>query len=87
MPSDELPEAHVKTFQDIKRVERYKFDTYVQSISVRSDKEPWTQQTLARARWLATRAERLFRQERNEAGWRFGLENDVLRRFMVEVAW
>jgi hypothetical protein len=87
MPSDEWPEAHVKTFQDIKTVGKYKFDTYAHNISVHSEKEPWKQQTQARARWLANRAERLFGQERNEAGWRFGLENDVLRRFMVEVAW
>jgi hypothetical protein len=29
----------------------------------------------------------LFNQQRNEAGWRFGLENDVLRRFSFKVAW
>ncbi|QKX59465.1 uncharacterized protein TRUGW13939_06599 [Talaromyces rugulosus] len=86
LPSDEWPEAHVKTFRNIKALGEYKFDTYSHSISVLSDKEPWKQQTQARARWLTTRAERLFGQDRNEAGWRFGLENDVLRRFTVEVA-
>ena len=41
----------------------------------------------ARVEWLCQRAERLFSQERNEAGWRFGLENHILGRFSVEVAW
>jgi hypothetical protein len=77
----------VKTFRNIKALGEYKFDTYSHSVSVLSDEEPWKQQTQTRAQWLANRAERLFGQERNEAGWRFGLENDVLRRFTVEVAW
>jgi hypothetical protein len=41
--------------------------------------------TKYRADWLANRAARLFRQQGNEAGWWFGLENDVPRRLSVEV--
>ncbi|EED23749.1 hypothetical protein TSTA_071460 [Talaromyces stipitatus ATCC 10500] len=54
------PEAHRRTFQSIKSVTQYRFDTYIP--------EPWKQQTKARAQWLVKRAERLFGQERNEAG-------------------
>lgn len=84
---EDWPEAHKETFQDIKSMSQYRFETYIPEVSVHSDKKPWKHQTKARAQWLVDRAERLFGQERNEAGWRFGLENDVLRRFTAEVAW
>jgi hypothetical protein len=87
LPLDGWPVAHSTTFENIKTLGNRKFDSYCESVTVRSAEEPWTQQTKARAEWLAKRASRLFSQQRNEAGWRFGLENDVLRRFSVEVAW
>lgn len=86
-PSDEWPEAHASRFGDIKSLGDRKFDSYHANVTVHSSEQPWTQQTKQRAQWLAARASRLFNQQRNEAGWRFGLENDVLRRFSVEVAW
>jgi hypothetical protein len=86
-PSDEWPAAHGGTFQNIKSLGEQKFDSYCESVTIRSLDEPWTKQTKARAEWLAKRAEHLFGQQRNEAGWRLGLENEVLRRFSVEVAW
>lgn len=87
LPSDDWPAAHSTTFQNIKKLGDQKFDSYCESVSIRSHGEPWTEQTKHRAEWLANRASRIFGQQRNEAGWRFGLENDVLRRFSVEVAW
>lgn len=84
---EEWPTAHRTMFQSIKSVAQYRFDTYIPGVSVYSEDKPWKQQTKAHAQWLVNRAECLFGQERNEAGWRFGLENDVLRRFTVEVAW
>lgn len=44
------------------------------------------QHTKACVQWLVNRAERLYSQKRNVSDWRLGLENDVLRRFGVEVA-
>jgi hypothetical protein len=85
-PTYPWPAAHSSTFQNIKKLGDQKFDTYSESVNIRSHEEPWTEQTKHRAEWLANRASRLFGQQRNEAGWRFGLENDVLRRFSVEVA-
>jgi hypothetical protein len=87
LPSDDWPEAHSPTFHNIKKLGSQNFDSYCENISIRSQEEPWTEKTKTRAEWLAKRASRLFGQERNEAGWRFGLENDILRRFSVEVAW
>jgi hypothetical protein len=68
-------------------VKQYRFDTYIPEISVFSNEKPWKQQTKARAQWLVQRAKRLTGQDRNEAGWRFGVENAVLRRLTAEVAW
>jgi hypothetical protein len=87
LPSENWPAAHLTTFRNIKKLGDQTFDSYCESVNIRSHEEPWTEQTKHRAEWLAKRASSLFGQERNEAGWRFGLENDVLRRFSVEVAW
>ncbi|KAK2760893.1 hypothetical protein FQN54_002133 [Arachnomyces sp. PD_36] len=85
-PSDEWPAAHRVTFNDIETAGNHKFDSYQEIVGASSAEKPWTKQTKARAEWLAKRASTLFGQRRNEAGWRLGLENDVLRRFSVEVA-
>ncbi|GCB27320.1 hypothetical protein AAWM_10205 [Aspergillus awamori] len=85
-PSNEVPGNHADTFDNIKKLGTYQFDAYSAGVSIWSSKEPWKQQMKARVEWLCQRAERLFGQERNEAGWRFGLENHILGRFSVEVA-
>jgi hypothetical protein len=84
---EEWPSAHQSNFQSIRRIGSQRFDDFCAHIDIRSMDEPWREQTKHRAEWLAKRASQLFNQQRNEAGWRFGLENDVLRRFSVEVAW
>ncbi|KAF4175461.1 hypothetical protein CNMCM8060_007286 [Aspergillus lentulus] len=81
-----VPELHAETFNNIKKLGSYQFDVYSAGVNIWSSKEPWKQQIKARAEWLCQRAERLFGQERNEAGWRFGLENHILGRFLAEVA-
>jgi hypothetical protein len=68
-------------------VKQYTFKAYIPEVSVFADEKPWKQQTKARAQWLVKHAQRLFGQESNEAEWRFGVENEVLRRLTVEVAW
>ncbi|KAL2837237.1 hypothetical protein BJY01DRAFT_237950 [Aspergillus pseudoustus] len=85
-PSNEVPGTHADTFNNIKRLGAYEFNAYSASVSIWSSKEPCKEQMKARVEWLCQRAERLFGQERNEAGWRFGLENHILGHFLVEVA-
>ncbi|KAK2879385.1 hypothetical protein FQN49_000928 [Arthroderma sp. PD_2] len=85
-PSDGIPQTHTDIFKAIGTLGEQKFDTYSEVVRARTAEEPWTQQTRVRAEWLASRTSHLVRQQRNEAGWRFGLENDVLRRFSIEVA-
>ncbi|KAE8339452.1 hypothetical protein BDV24DRAFT_135985 [Aspergillus arachidicola] len=86
LPGDPWPEAHVKTFDNIQKLGKFHFDTYCAGVSIWSSSEPWKEQIKSRAQWLSRRTERLFGQERNEAGWRFELENDILMRFSAEVA-
>ena len=85
--SSDWPLVHKATFESIRKIGDVKFDTFSASIDIRSSEEPWRERVKYRAEWLAVRAARLFSQQRNEPGWRFGLENDVLQRFSVEVAW
>ncbi|KAE8373695.1 hypothetical protein BDV26DRAFT_296687 [Aspergillus bertholletiae] len=87
LPGDPWPEVHVKTFDNIQKLGQFNFDTYCAGVSIWLSSELWKEQIKTRAEWLSRRTERLFGQERNEAGWRFELENDVLMRFSAEVAW
>ena len=88
LPYDDVwPTAHTTTFRNISKLGDLKFHSYAERVTIRSHDEPWTEQTKCRAEWLSDRASKLYCQQRNEAGWRFGLENDILRRFTVEVAW
>jgi len=87
MASEQWPAIHEDTFEAIQKIGIQKFEAFSANIDIRLNDEPWRARTKSRAEWLAKRASRLFNQQRNEAGWRFGLENDVLRRFSVEVAW
>jgi hypothetical protein len=87
LASSDWPPVHKATFESILKIGNSKFDTFSASIDIRSSEEPWREKVKYRAEWLAARAARLFSQQRNEPGWRFGLENDVLQRFSVEVAW
>jgi hypothetical protein len=84
--AEHCPPAHWSTFEKIRKIGDFKFDAFSASIDIRSSDEPWRDRTKDRAEWLANRADQLVKQQRNEAGWRFGIENDVLRRFSVEVA-
>ena len=83
----EVPLAHKETFEDIAALGGYRFDTYCTNVDVRLRQEPWRRHTKARVGWLSKRAAELFEQKRNEAGWRYGLENHVLLRFQIEVVW
>ena len=82
----QLPSRYKNTFDQIRAIRDIRFDSYCAE-NVIPNEEPWTAQTKRRAEWLSNRAATLLYQQRNEAGWRFDLENDVLHRFMVEVAW
>ena len=81
-----LPEEHAETFGIIRAIRNQRFEEYGVNITLAND-QPWKEQTKRRVTWLASRAASLITQQRNEAGWRFSLENDVFHRFRIEVAW
>ena len=81
------PDAHSSTFAAIKNLGDRKFDSYHEHVSVHASEQPWTQQIKQRAQGLANRSEQLFKQQRNETGWRLNLEPRVFSRFKAEVAW
>ncbi|OTA88713.1 hypothetical protein M434DRAFT_374600 [Hypoxylon sp. CO27-5] len=86
-PADEWPEAHGKRFRDIQELGYKKFSTYSENVTVRSVQEPWTRQIKSRTQWLVRRAcDLAFNVQPKENGWRLGIENDVMHRFLVEVA-
>jgi hypothetical protein len=84
--TDALPIEHRETFKLIRSIRNKTLHDYRKDITFQSN-EPWRKQTHDRVKWLACRATSLVNQQRNEAGWRFTLENDVFHRFRVEVAW
>lgn len=84
--TEALPIEHHETFKCIRSIGNKTLHDYCKDITLRSN-EPWRKQTHDRAKWVALRAASLVNQQRNEAGWRFELENDVFHRFRVEVAW
>ena len=85
--SDDWPSAHDSTFQCIQALSQTSFQTYIDSINRQSDNELWRRQNKARAEWLAEQAGRLARNTANESAWRMRIENAILERFSVEVAW
>ncbi|OAP59599.1 hypothetical protein AYL99_06897 [Fonsecaea erecta] len=80
------PSEHYHTFTPIQKIGDQKFDSF-DTDTVISNERPWRGQIKVEAERVAQRAGRLLGQDRDEAGWRFALENDLLHRFHVEVAW
>jgi hypothetical protein len=68
--SDQWPASHRTTFENIQAIGEKKFDSFYANIDIHSNDQPWRKQTKNRAEWLAKRANLLFNQQRNEAGWR-----------------
>ncbi|KAI1764531.1 hypothetical protein GGR53DRAFT_530350 [Hypoxylon sp. FL1150] len=85
--ADEWPDAHTKRFRDIQELGDKKFSTYSENVTVRSVEEPWTRQIKFRTMWVVNRAcDLAMNVQPRESGWRLGLENDIMHRFLFEVA-
>lgn len=82
---DAWPADQEAIFQEIRNLGRTRFHVYKDSINSQSVKEPWKRQNTARAEWLVQQARRL--QRANESTWRMRIENAIVERFSVEVAW
>ena len=83
----EWPSAHADLFTTIGDLGNTQYGKYAKSKETGSPDVPWRARTLDRANRVVEIAEKCRREKRNEAGWRFALEPEILSRFAVEVAW
>ena len=81
------PPQHHRHFDMIQKIGATSFPNYCSSLDIDSNDRPWREKTKQRTEWIAGRSSDLFKQQRNEAGWRFGVENAIFMRFHAEVAW
>lgn len=84
---DDWPSRYRNHFDNVTKTGANTYEHFVASIDPLTDQHPWRENTKFRAEWLAKKTGQLVQQQRNEAGWRFGIENTVFRRFAFEVAW
>jgi hypothetical protein len=86
--STRWPETHTLHFSNIQKAGRCTYDAFVEEITndTTGDK-PWRHATRNHADRLCLLAETCYRERRQEAGWRMGVENEILHRFTIEVAW
>lgn len=79
--------AHERLFSDVQKLGRRGFDEFVESITIDTLEKPWRNAIRNRAVRLSKLAEECMRGQRNESTWRFTIENEIMHRFSVEVAW
>lgn len=85
--SDPWPASLQATFRQVQKISLKNFSTYSNSVKFSPDAEPWKRENKARVEWLVKQASRLTQTTRNESSWRMSIENIVLDRFSLEVAW
>lgn len=81
--------GHEEIFDDIKALSSYDLQSYKSGVTIESRQRPWalTESMLRRARRVSDKARACNRARKNEAGWRLGLESEILSRFEIEVVW
>lgn len=81
--------GHEEIFDDIKALGSYDLQSYKSGVTIESRQRPWalTESMLRRARRVSDKARACHKARKNEAGWRFGLESEILSRFEIEVVW
>lgn len=82
-----VPEDHRARFNDVQNLGRFRFDTYSHVPHPDTPLKPWTSETKRRATRIMTYALLCRRENHNEDGWRHEVEDRVLERFDMEVAW
>lgn len=81
------PLQHEKIFLDVQKLGKAVFADYSESSVIDSLSKPWKASTRRRTKLLADKASLCREENRNEAGWRFAIEPEIMARFTVEVAW
>lgn len=85
--SDAWPSSLQSTVRHVELLAKIDFQSYSSSCSSSSRNEPWKRENTARTEWLVMQASRLSQNTANENSWRMRIENAILERFSVEVAW
>ncbi|KAL3473918.1 hypothetical protein BJX99DRAFT_272002 [Aspergillus californicus] len=85
VPPANWPRAHQRLFGDIQKLGDQKYSAFAESVSIDSIEKPWRGQIKQRAARLVVRSRMSRNDRKNEAGWRFTIEPEVLYRFTVEV--
>jgi hypothetical protein len=60
---------------------------YKESITSDALYRPWREQARRRAERTAALSQRCLEDRKNESGWRFSVEAEVMARMSIEVAW
>jgi hypothetical protein len=81
------PDTLRRLFTDVQKLGGQKYDDFSENVTIDSIEKPWRLQTKKRAERLAKLVETCREERRNEAGWRYCIEPEVLHRFTIEVAW
>lgn len=84
--SDPWPDFHRPTFEAIQRLHEITAESYVAGVASGAAK-PWKRYNLNIAGRLAKESSELNARAANESTWRMGIENLIVRRFSIEVAW
>lgn len=64
-----------------------RYGPYKESISCDALHRPWREQARRRAKRTADLCQRCLEERKNESGWRFSVEAEVMARMTIEVAW
>jgi hypothetical protein len=81
------PQNHERLFADVHKLGSRTYDNFVESISIDSIEKPWRNSVRRRADRLCKLANYAWEERKNESSWRFAVENEIMHRFSVEVAW
>lgn len=86
-PPEQWPANRGSIVKDIQGLGQTPYHQYQESIGHDTFHRPWREQLRRRADCIAEEAERCLWERRNEAEWRARMEEKVLARLSVEVAW
>lgn len=81
------PKIHKTVISHIQKLGQFQFEHYQEIIAADIETYPWRDQVRQRARRIVQLAKRCRDARKNEAGWRFALEPEIMARFGVEVSW
>jgi hypothetical protein len=81
------PETHTLHFSNIQKAGRYTYEDFVDEITNDTMAISHGDATRNHADRLCALAETCYNEHRLEAGWRMRVENKILHRFTIEVAW